>query len=205
MKPSQPVVGTVGRFSRQKSPDVFLAVAQEVGGTRPDVKFVMIGDGPLRESIEQRVRDSGLGDVVTVMGDRPDVESVLPGFDVFLLTSSWEGMPRAVVEAMAAGIPVVAADVGSVCEIVLHKKTGLLVPPGDVREFSHAVASILADPEWGLQMAGRAQNLLPSFEATMMVEQHEDLYAGLAAQARRAPRRRRMVLARRKASAQDRR
>lgn len=202
--PSQRVVGTVGRLSRQKSPDVFLAVAQQVGAVLPDVKFVMVGDGPLRELIEQRIRDLDLGSVVTITGDRRDVEMVLPAFDVFLLTSSWEGMPRAVIEAMAVGTPVVAADVGSVSEIVLHERTGLLVAPGDVPGFSHAVTRLLADPEWGHRMVAEAQSMLPAFGAARMVAQHEDLYTGLAVQTRRAPRRRLIMLARRKASTQER-
>lgn len=202
--PSQPVVGTVGRLAPQKSPETFLTVARQLTDIRPDVRFVMVGDGPLRGSVEQQVQELGLEDVVTLVGDRRDVEKILPALDIFLLTSRWEGMPRAVVEAMAAGIPVVSAAVGSIPEIVLHEETGLLVSSGDVAGFTSAVMRMLAGSERTVRMAAAGRSLVDEFDAAKMVARHEELYSRLASQPRREPRRHRIARSLRKESPQER-
>lgn len=175
-----PLVGTVGRLAAQKDPEAFVAMAHGVHRARPDARFVVVGDGPLRTAIEQAIAQQGLDGVVTLLGERDDVEQLLAALDVFVLTSRWEGLPRAVVEAMAAGVPVVASAVGCVADVVRHERTGLLVPAGDGPGFSAAVTRLLDDPTLRARLAAAAQPMVDEFSATAMVAGHEALYEQLA-------------------------
>ena len=121
------VVGAVGRLSYQKAPEHF--VAAMVALRRPDVTGVWIGDGELAERVRALVRAALPDARVVLAGERSDVPALLPAFDVFALPSRYEGLPVAIVEAMACGVPVVATAVNAVPDVVRPGETGLLVPP----------------------------------------------------------------------------
>jgi glycosyltransferase involved in cell wall biosynthesis len=129
--PDTLLVGFVGRLSWEKGPDKFLNVAGRIRQQLPDVRFVMVGDGPAEPEIRNLVHEMGLGDCVHVAGLREDVEDIYPALDLFVQTSRSEAMPLALLEAMASGVPVVAIAVGGVAELVEAGTTGLLVSPGD--------------------------------------------------------------------------
>ncbi len=138
------VVGTVGRLDYQKAPEHFVeAVA---GLDRQDVFGVWIGDGPLRSKVERLVTRRGLSERFAFLGDRPDVDRLLPGFDVFAMASLYEGLPCAIVEAMAASLPVVATAVNSVPNIVIPGKTGLLAPPARPDLLGSAISYLIDNP-----------------------------------------------------------
>jgi glycosyltransferase involved in cell wall biosynthesis len=150
------VIGTAARLDAQKSPlDMVKAIA---GLHRPDVHMVWLGDGDMRAQTERLIRRSGLGDRCRLLGDRDDVSELLPGFDVFALSSLYEGLPCALVEAMTCGVPVVATAVNSVPEIVIAGRTGLLARPGDPGSLRRALAYLIDNPAEGARMAdaGRA-------------------------------------------------
>ncbi|HXM58284.1 MAG TPA: glycosyltransferase [Candidatus Dormibacteraeota bacterium] len=151
------VVGTVGRLDRQKAPLDMVEAARRLD--RPDVHFVWIGGGPLRDAVLRHVARRGLAGRFHVLGERGDVKRLLPGLDVFAMSSRYEGIPCAAVEAMMAGIPVVATAVNSVPEIVVPGRTGLLVPPAAPAQLSGAVAYVLdhAREAAGMAVAARAQ------------------------------------------------
>jgi glycosyltransferase involved in cell wall biosynthesis len=148
------VVGTVGRLTYQKAPEDFLAALADL--RRPGVIGVWVGGGELAERIGRRARRSP-GPRVILAGERADVLSLLPAFDVFALPSRYEGLPTVVVEAMICGVPVVATAVNAVPDLVIPGETGLLVPPGRPGQLATAIRYLLDSPELAARMAVTAR------------------------------------------------
>lgn len=149
------VVGTAARLAVQKAPlDMVRAIARL---RRPDVSMVWLGDGELRAKTQRLIDREGLGERFLLAGNRDDVPYLLPAFDVFALSSLWEGLPCSVVEAMTCGIPVVATAVNSVPEVVISGKTGLVARPGDPASLSRALAYMLDHPAEAARMAEAAR------------------------------------------------
>jgi glycosyltransferase involved in cell wall biosynthesis len=151
------LVGTVGRIDYQKAPEDWI---DALAGAGDDVWGVWIGDGPLRESLLARARRRGIADRFTLLGYRDDVTDLLPAFDVFALASRYEGLPCALVEAMAAGVPVVATGVNAVPDLVVPGETGVLVPPGQPKLLAKAIGFLLDEPALARRMAGTARRQL---------------------------------------------
>ncbi len=152
-----PVVGTVGRLDYQKAPEHFVKAMAALRTTHPDARGVWIGSGPLLDAVTKQLRDLGLQDHVLLAGERRDVADLLPAFDVFAMSSRYEGLPCAVVEAMRCGVPVVVTAVNSVPDLVVPGETGVLVPPGRPRELASAIAGVLEDPGRALAMTVRGR------------------------------------------------
>jgi glycosyltransferase involved in cell wall biosynthesis len=150
------VVGTVGRLDFQKAPDDFVNALAELG--REDVYGVWIGDGPLRARTEKLAARRGIAGRLSFVGERADVSALLPGLDVFAMASRYEGLPCAIVEAMAAARPVVATAVNAVPNIVVAGETGLLVPAGRPELLSRALRYLIDNPDVAARLgaAGRA-------------------------------------------------
>ena len=151
-----PVVGIVGRLVPVKNHALFLRTAREVLDRGARALFVLVGDGPLRESLGALSRELGLEDHVVFAGFRDDVMRLLALFDVCLLTSNSETSAYGVSEPMAMGRPVVATAVGGVPELIDHRIDGWLCPPGDVGALAEGVCALLADPAEAARMGERA-------------------------------------------------
>jgi glycosyltransferase involved in cell wall biosynthesis len=176
----QPVVGTVMRLEAVKGPDTFVQAAGRVAREMPSVRFVIVGDGSMRRRLESDAVKLGLGNRIQFMGERHDVADILPSFSVFLLPSRIEGMSMALLEAMAAGRPVVATRVGGNVDLVRDGETGLLVSPQDPEEMSHAVLRFLREPAWAQRIGRDAQKLVQQhYSADSMVRRIERIYAEL--------------------------
>jgi glycosyltransferase involved in cell wall biosynthesis len=145
------VVGAVGRLTYQKAPEDFVAALALLG--RPDVVGVWIGGGELARDVAAAVPP---GVRLVLPGERADVPELLPAFDVFALPSRYEGLPTAVVEAMVAGVPVVATAVNAVPDVVRPGETGMLVPPGRPETLARAVRYLLDHPATATGMARNA-------------------------------------------------
>ncbi len=171
-----PLVGTVARLAPVKDPETFLSVAALLLKDFPDCRFLFIGDGPMRPAMEARVREMGIGDSVILAGNRDDVHLLLPGLDVFLLTSRSEGMPRAILEALAAGVPVVSTDVGGVCELLTGERNGFIRPVGDSKGLAGDVGRILSTPGLSEKLLGNVDSDLEPYSAAGMVEDLRELY-----------------------------
>ncbi|MDX6325001.1 MAG: hypothetical protein QOK15_1355 [Nocardioidaceae bacterium] len=162
-----PLIGTVGRVDFQKAPEHFLEAISRLRHTQASA--VWIGGGPLLEEARTSVARLGLSVRVRFLGERSDVADLLPGLDVFAMSSRYEGLPCAVVEAMRCGLPVVATAVNSVPDLVVPGVSGLLVPPGRPSALAEAIDSMLDDPDSALEMARRGQQLAGSdFDATRL-------------------------------------
>ncbi|HVF14265.1 MAG TPA: glycosyltransferase family 4 protein, partial [Acidimicrobiales bacterium] len=189
-----PVVGTVTRLCRQKDPATLLHAARSVVDARPDARLVVVGDGPLRAEVETLLDDLSLRPHVTMLGPRDDVAALLAGFDAFVLSSRWEGLPRVVVEAMAVGVPVVSTNVGGVGEAIEDGVSGLLGPIGDPDALAAAILRILDEPGLGDRLRRAAGANVDEFDLRVMTDRLDDLYTRLLG-GRSRPRRRRMAAA----------
>jgi glycosyltransferase involved in cell wall biosynthesis len=160
------VAGTVGRLDFQKAPTDMLAAFKRLDA---DVHFVWIGSGPLQEKVASMISAAGITDRFHLLGERRDVASLLPAFDVFAMSSLYEGLPCSVVEAMTCGIPVVATAVNAVPEVVVPGRTGLLVPPSKPDQLGRAIQHLLDRPELGSRLSAAArENLGDRFQVDVL-------------------------------------
>jgi glycosyltransferase involved in cell wall biosynthesis len=143
----QPVVGSVGRLVPVKAYGLFLEAARLILSKRPDVLFVIVGDGPLRQELERTAHGLGISTSVIFTGFREDVLDVVNAFDIFLLSSAHEGIPMAVLEAMALGKPVVSTAVGGMVEIIENNASGLLVDAGSQEAMADRCLTLLENRE----------------------------------------------------------
>jgi len=169
------VVGTVARLAGQKAPHDMVEAFAVLG--RPDVHMVWIGGGELRAKTERQIRARGLEGRFLLLGERDDVEKLLPALDVFALSSLWEGLPCSVVEAMTCGIPVVANAVNSVPEIVIAGKTGIVTRPKDPASLARGIAYLLDHPKDAARMASAARDHIgEQFNQDVLGEELMDVY-----------------------------
>lgn len=136
------VVGTACRLTREKGMDIFLQAAFRAIQVEPSLRFVIIGDGPLSEGLEEDAKACGLRDYLRFLGFCDNAWNLFPGFDAFALASRTEGWPLSIMEAMALGLPVIATAVGGIPEMVESGKTGILVQPEDVVGLSQALVNL---------------------------------------------------------------
>jgi len=179
LAPSDRIVGIVAGFKPPKGLHHFVTVAKRISEQRTDIKFLMVGDGELRVQLEEQVHQLQLDSVVKMVGWRRDVPELLEIFDVFLLTSLWEGLPRVLVEAMIVGVPIVATDVDGIAEVIRNGKNGYLVPPGDTAGMAQKLIELLENETLRRQMGATAKSLVQEFSAEKMVEDYTRLYLGL--------------------------
>lgn len=176
----QILVGTVACLKPQKAPLDFVDAAARAHARDPRLRFVIAGDGALRAAVERRIEEAGLEGVIRLLGWRRDVVDLLHAMDVFLLTSRFEGLPRAVLQAMAAGVPVVATAVDGTPEVVRDRETGFLVPPGEPVQAAERVLELVRDGALRGEMVQRARCALgASFEIHEMVKDLDRLYLSL--------------------------
>jgi glycosyltransferase involved in cell wall biosynthesis len=145
--PDALLAGFAGRLSYEKGPDQFVRMAEIVHQTRPDLHFVMVGDGPMSDEIRTMVQRSGLDEVFHLTGWNESMETVYPAFDLFAMTSRIEGMPLAALEAMACGVPTVAMSVGGLLEAIEVGTTGVTSSAEDVRGLANALLILIDDPD----------------------------------------------------------
>ncbi len=176
------VVGTVTRLSPQKAPLDFVAAAAQVAAQRRDAHFVIVGDGPLRAEVEAQVSALGLARRVRLTGLRRDVPDLLHSFDIFALTSLWEGLPRVLPQAMAAGLPIVATAVDGNAEAVTDGENGFLTPAGDPPAMAAALLRLLESPALREDMGRVGQTMVEEFGAVKMVQDIAALYEALLAE-----------------------
>jgi len=183
--PEHVVVGTVACLKPQKAPLDFVRAAASAHARDPRLRFFVAGDGDLRPALADLVRDLGLDGVVRLLGWRRDVPELLHAMDVFLLTSRFEGLPRTVLQAMAAGVPVVATAVDGTPEVVRDGESGLLVPQGRPDRAAERVLELIADPALRSRCIAGARRVLTSeFDIRRMVRDLDRLYVDLLGPAR---------------------
>lgn len=177
LESSRPIVGTVARLHRQKGLVYLLKAANKISQVFPEVKILIIGEGPSRKKLEKQVNRLGLEKWVKLMGERSDVPELLSLFDVFILPSLWEGLPYALIEAAALEKPVVATCVDGIKEIVKDGETGILVPSKESEILAQKVISILQDREYASRLGEKLkQYIAPQYNLSRMIEEYQNLY-----------------------------
>jgi glycosyltransferase involved in cell wall biosynthesis len=179
------ILGTAGRLIPLKGVKFLLSAAAALQGEFPDLRVEIAGSGPQRPELEQRIARLGLTGRVEFLGWIDDLHTVLPRWDVFVMPSLEEGFPLAALEAMAAGLPVVASGVGGVPELVVDGKTGWLAPPGDAEALTARLRLLLRSPEERLRMGANARaRVRDHFSLAQMTENFGKLYDELLGETR---------------------
>ena len=178
--PEVPLIGVIARLVTIKDLSTFLEAASALHRSRPDVRFLIVGDGELRSRLEQEAHALGLDQCVHFLGWQRDLEPIYADLDLVVLSSLNEGTPVSLIEGMAAGLPVVATEVGGVPDLVEHGKTGLLVPPKDSKALSAAMEALLGDPERRREMGrlGR-EAVYPKYSDAALIDRMDRLYSSL--------------------------
>ncbi len=177
--PQAPVLGTVTRLSPQKAPLDFVRAAAIVSKNIPACYFVMVGDGPLRPEVERLAAKLGIAERLILTGLRRDIPELMAAFNVFGLSSLWEGLPRVLPQAMATGLPIVATAVDGNAEAVTNGENGFLTPPENPQAFAQAVIKLLHAPNLAQQMGQAGKKRAAQFGAQKMVADIAALYTKL--------------------------
>jgi len=185
-RPEHLVIGCIAVLSEQKGITYLLDSAKQVCESLPQARFLIIGGGGLEQPLREKAVSLGLADRVVFTGWKQDAARLLPVFDVFVMSSLWEAMPMALLEAMAARRQIIVTDVGDNRAIVENGRCGLVITPGDADAITNAVLRIVGDPCGSARMAERAQQrFVERFTTSHMVEAHEELYTRMADDRRR--------------------
>ncbi len=172
-----PLVGVVARLQPEKGIANFLKAAARISSSCPEARFLVVGDGPLREELLRLANRLGLRERVRFLGHRADARDLIGLLDVLAVPSLTEGTPLTVLEAMAAGVPIVASAVGGVPDQVRHGKEGLLVPPEDPAALGDALLELLQDPGLARRLGEAARRRADSeFAHATMVQRIEAVY-----------------------------
>ncbi|MBN1993496.1 MAG: glycosyltransferase family 4 protein [Anaerolineae bacterium] len=177
-----PVVGTVTRLSPQKAPLDFVQAAGIIASSAPEARFVLVGGGPLRAQVEAEIARLGLAERFVLTGLRRDIPELMAAFDIFVLSSLWEGLPRVLPQAMATGLPIVATAIDGNAEAITDGVNGRLVPPGDVAALAQAVLDLLQNPQVAAAMGAAGRQRAAEFGAQKMANEIAELYIQLLTQ-----------------------
>lgn len=193
-RPAVRRVITVANLRPEKNHETLIAAAAQLAGSCPELRYQIVGDGSRRQALEALAAARGVGGIVEFLGHRNDVPALLAAADVFVLPSRSEAFPNGAIEAMAAGLPVVACAVGGLLDLIETGRTGILVPPSDPEPLAAALRSLYDEPERAKAIGREARREVQArYSFERMVAAFEDLYdtelrarQGLRAQAAEA-------------------
>jgi glycosyltransferase involved in cell wall biosynthesis len=180
LEPEQIALGAVGRLVKAKGHRYLLEALAVLLPEHPQARLLIIGGGALRGELEELGRELGVAGAVQFLGMRRDIPDLLNALDIFVFPSIWEGLPVALLEAMACRLPVVASDIAPVREVVGGRQAALLVPPADSRGLAGAIARLIAGRELARQLAAAGrERVLQEFSAQSCTRKLQDLYLQL--------------------------
>lgn len=173
------VIGSVTRLSPQKAPLDFVKAAAQVAQRYPQTYFMMVGDGPLRGDVEALAAQLGIADRLVLTGLRRDVPELMAAFDLFALSSLWEGLPRVLPQAMATSLPIVATACDGSAEAITEGVNGFLVPPGEPTVLAERLCRLVEDPALAKRMGAAGYARVAEFSDRGMVSAIATLYREL--------------------------
>jgi glycosyltransferase involved in cell wall biosynthesis len=174
------VVGSVANYKAEKRLGMLIDAAARLREQVPELRVVMVGEGPLRGELEADIRRRQLEPIVRLHGAEPDARLVYSAFDLYVQASQSEGLPNVILEAAAAGLPIVATAVGGTTEIVTGEQNALLVERGDVAALASAIGRLATDPELRERLGRAARNRAADFSTERLVDATASLYLRLA-------------------------
>jgi len=175
-----PVIGCVGRLSLEKGQDILIQAMGKLNENGIQAHLVLLGEGQARTTLENQVNELNLSGQVHLLGARRDIPAWLSHFQIFTLPSRWEGISMALLEAMAAGVPVIATHVGGTPEVIRDHESGILVPPGEPAALAEALQHLLTDADLRHRLSeGARQRVREYFSIDRTVLQIDQLYKGL--------------------------
>jgi glycosyltransferase involved in cell wall biosynthesis len=167
----------VAKLRPEKGHDILIDAAAIVLQQYPDARFALAGDGPQQSAVEARLAERGIGAAFTFLGERDDVPALLADTDIVVLPSRTESLPNAVLEGMAAGLPVIASTVGGIPDVIDDGRTGLLFPVCDVQALAARICEVMADPTLGTRLGEAARaKVRARYSFDRMVSATETLY-----------------------------
>jgi glycosyltransferase involved in cell wall biosynthesis len=182
IKQSTFCVGMVARLSPPKDHLLLIEAMALLSEVYPDIKLVIAGDGPLRNKIETYITSNHYDHVVTMLGERKDIANILNALDVFALTSSSEGIPMTILEAMAASLPIIATNVGGIPQVVINEVTGLLVKNQDKNGLVEAIKRLFESPELQKRLGEEGHLFLKNnYSINQVATKYENAYLNLEA------------------------
>jgi len=184
-KHESPLIGTVGRIVPQKDHPLFVATIAELRRRGRNVRACIVGGGPGEKEVKDCLLEAKLNEVVRMPGMSDDVDAWYRQFDIYLVSSSEEGQPVSLLEAMSYGLPIVATDVGAIAQTVRHGEEGLIAPPGDANALADAICRYLDDPEFAVKCGERARlRAISEYSIAAIAARYEQVYMDLLARHR---------------------
>ncbi len=182
IRPDDVLVGCIGNYKSGKGQETLIRAIARALPTTTGLRLILVGEGPQRPELQRLVDELGLHDVVRLHGTEPDARQIIGAFDIAAQASVSEGLPNAVLEAAAAGLPIVATDTGGTAEILDGGRTGILVPIGDEAAMAEAIGRLAADPDLRCSLGDSARSFVQSaFGVDRFVAETAALYEELAA------------------------
>jgi glycosyltransferase involved in cell wall biosynthesis len=187
LPPDAPVVGSVGNFTAKKDQATLVRAFAALPPELAEARLVLVGLGPLEDDLRALAASEGVASRVLFPGSRDDVFDLLPGFDVFALSSRFEGLPISLLEAMATGVAPVVTAVGGIPEVVTDGRDGLLVPPGEPAALAVALARVLGDGALRSRLAASARDRAGAFDLVHAVRRAEAVYCSAVGRVPQVP------------------
>ncbi|MGB1262273.1 MAG: glycosyltransferase [Cognaticolwellia sp.] len=181
LKESSFCVGMVARLSHPKDHLILIKAIAVLAQTYPDIKLLIAGDGPLKDKIDAYIMENHFENIVIMLGERQDIANILNALDVFALTSSSEGIPMTILEAMAAHLPVVASNVGGIPQVVINGKTGMVINDKDTSGLVEAIRLLIEQPQLREKLGETGYKFLDShYSINQVAAQYEKAYHDFA-------------------------
>lgn len=181
IRETSPVIGTIAVFRFQKRLDVWITIAQNILETIPDTHFIIVGDGPLAGELKDKVRQLKLEKNIHFPGLKTEVRPYLAAFDIYMMTSIFEGLPIALLEAMSSGCPVITTNAGGIKEVIVAKEHGLLCDVDHPEALAEMAVSLIRDRDTARQLGAGARNRVEqNFSLASMVQKLEEFYSNTA-------------------------
>ena len=177
IKPNEIVVGTIGRFTKQKNQKLLLSAAKQVIEECPDTKFIIIGNGELKDELVSITNELSLQNNVRILDIKDDFAGFYSVIDIFVSSSAWEGMPYTILDAMLYKKAIVATEVGGVADIIDNRKTGIIVPPENKTAMANAITELISKPELRTTLSSNAGSVAETrFVLKNMINKTANLY-----------------------------
>jgi glycosyltransferase involved in cell wall biosynthesis len=175
-----PIIGCVGRLSQQKAQNYLVEATALLKDKYPKIRLLLVGEGGLRAILEKRIQALGLATHILLLGQRDDIADLLHIFDIYAMSSRWEGVGRALTEAMHCSRPIAATAVNGVRELIVHEETGLCVPPHDPAALAAAIDRLASDLQLARRLGSNAQRKARDLmNGEEMIRAIEELYGRL--------------------------